>query len=743
MKGSPVLFLSMFFLSSVGDALFLSGIPLFLFVESGGRLSSLTLLSVIISVTIVVGRKVIFKINQSEPLLTTAYGEWVMASIEVLLLGFWLLTGSVWVIAIALVPLAMTYNAYAPAKFLRLQDYFYSDQQRTWLTSVQSSLDKIGLLVGMAISGWIVSVAGIVGILVLDAITFSAFGLYAYWASKHEEEEATNKLASDAGKSESVSEEADSLKRLAPLLLPFVVVITVIIAWDETISIGILQKDHPHQALATLTFLKATLGVAGMIAGTLLARCYPKYLYWLWFSIPPVVGSLLLMSFDLKFLVVFFLAGIIGSTIVVIEREIIAATSDAQSRGKRASQLWIASSVAKISIPALALILDSLDPSLVNGSQASGFFILFVFTLGFLSAPIVRLNLAKLPIPAIGLLLLAFGLQSCSWFSSPKEDQPYRVAFLGTPPRDLSTVDTGEYSHETLFSQVCARLTRITETLDVEGDLAGSWSISDDLLTYRFKLDKNRVFFDGSPVRPIDIKKSIDDTITRIGSQRSRTYLSFYLSRAPEVTVLGSRELEVKIPDPNPYFLQELAHTAFCIVSSENPTIGSGASAVVNSAGGYRIQRKQGKRIKLGRHRGDGPSQVVVDFLEHDAAVRAFEEGQLDDLTFFLLDDQSLSRLRASSSIFESKVYWTWMLLLNPKSQAFRKKEWRRDFVRRFPRSAFLKKWNAEVIDQFGLIPNGMRGATTLSEISKLLPKLVFSVFSSQAARRLFGCGRP
>ena len=82
----------------------------------------------------------------------------------------------------------------------------------------------------------------------------------------------------------------------------------------------------------------------------------------------------------------------------------------------------------------------------------------------------------------IFVFLIAIGLLT----ACKEEKGPYRTALLGTRMSNFDPSGPNEYNEITFISQVCARLTSVDESLNIEGDLADSWDISDDRKTYVF-----------------------------------------------------------------------------------------------------------------------------------------------------------------------------------------------------------------------------------------------------------------
>src|SRR5262245_39140480 len=104
-------FLAVSFLSSAGDAIFLAGIPLFLFQDSGS-VTATTLVPFAIILTVIAAQHLVRK-TTSDAVSLVAYGELAMGGLEFVVIGLYSVWPSKWLIVAAVVPLALIYNYYA------------------------------------------------------------------------------------------------------------------------------------------------------------------------------------------------------------------------------------------------------------------------------------------------------------------------------------------------------------------------------------------------------------------------------------------------------------------------------------------------------------------------------------------------------------------------------------------------------------------------------------------------------
>ena len=100
---------------------------------------------------------------------------------------------------------------------------------------------------------------------------------------------------------------------------------------------------------------------------------------------------------------------------------------------------------------------------------------------------------------------------SASTAGTPKEGGTLVVAIPGDLNRtDPALVDDANSSY--VLQQIFEGLVTLKPGTgsDIVGQLADSWTISDDGLTYTFKLKSGIVFHDGSPLGSRDIKATFD-----------------------------------------------------------------------------------------------------------------------------------------------------------------------------------------------------------------------------------------
>ncbi|MGJ8616284.1 MAG: ABC transporter substrate-binding protein [Sulfitobacter sp.] len=140
------------------------------------------------------------------------------------------------------------------------------------------------------------------------------------------------------------------------------------------------------------------------------------------------------------------------------------------------------------------------------------------------------------------------------------------VALQLEPPHMDPTSAAAGAIDSVLYSNVFEGLTRFMGDGSVVPGLAESWEISDDGLTYTFKLHDGVTFHDGTTMDAEDVKFSLD----RIGAEDSANAQKALYAAISEVNVIDPLTVEVKLSEPNGNMLFNLAWGDAVIVAPES-----------------------------------------------------------------------------------------------------------------------------------------------------------------------------
>src|SRR5712692_6758520 len=150
-----------------------------------------------------------------------------------------------------------------------------------------------------------------------------------------------------------------------------------------------------------------------------------------------------------------------------------------------------------------------------------------------------------------GIILL---LSEQSLAQTPKRGGTLRVSY-GNEIAHLDFHTAPGYEMMWVAMNVGCGLINITPDGKFVGDAAESWQISPDALSYTFKLRKNVLFHDGTPVDAAAVKFSIErlmDPATKSGMR------SFY-DPVHSVEVIDRHTVQVRLKHPYAFFLHMLA----------------------------------------------------------------------------------------------------------------------------------------------------------------------------------------
>ncbi|WOI28249.1 ABC transporter substrate-binding protein [Sulfitobacter dubius] len=206
------------------------------------------------------------------------------------------------------------------------------------------------------------------------------------------------------------------------------------------------------------------------------------------------------------------------------------------------------------------------------------------------------------------------------------------VALQLEPPHLDPTSAAAGAINSVLYTNVFEGLTRFMGDGSVVPGLAASWEISEDGLTYTFKLREGVTFHDGTTMDAEDVKFTLD----RINAEDSANAQKALYSAISEVTVVEPQTVEVKLSEPNGNLLFNLAWGDAVIVAPESvetikqTPIGTGA---------FKFDEwRQGDKITLSRYDaywGDAPALASATFKFISDPTAAFASVMAEDVDVF------------------------------------------------------------------------------------------------------------
>ena len=180
----------------------------------------------------------------------------------------------------------------------------------------------------------------------------------------------------------------------------------------------------------------------------------------------------------------------------------------------------------------------------------------------------------------------------------------------------------GEHVHEPLIQST---LIRTNKNLEFENDLATSYEVSADGLTWTFKIRGDVKFTDGQPLTAKDVAFTINGIKASEGSECD-------LSFVDEAVATDDATVQIKLNKPFNALLYQLANIGIV------PEHAHGADYGTNPIGSGRYKLEQWDRgqqailVANPDYYGEAPKidRVVVLFMEEDAALAAAAAGQVD-----------------------------------------------------------------------------------------------------------------
>lgn len=221
-------------------------------------------------------------------------------------------------------------------------------------------------------------------------------------------------------------------------------------------------------------------------------------------------------------------------------------------------------------------------------------------------------------------------------------------------------------------------------SLEVEPSLAESWEISEDGLTYTFKLREGVTFHDGTPFNAEAVKFNFDRMLDEEHPfhDTGPFPLAFFFSAVEEVTAVDDTTVEFKLNEPFAPFLSNLAYPTGLLVSPA-AVEASGKDFGRNpvGTGAYKFGEWQGnQRVVVTRNEdywGGAPAPEAIVFRPiTDANTRVAEmlSGGLDIMVEVPPDSVAQFRDAPDFQVHEQAGPHVWFLILNMKEGPFAEK---------------------------------------------------------------------
>ncbi len=178
---------------------------------------------------------------------------------------------------------------------------------------------------------------------------------------------------------------------------------------------------------------------------------------------------------------------------------------------------------------------------------------------------------------------------------------------------------------------------------DIRGDLAESWELQPDGVTYVFHLHENAMWHDGTPVTAVDVVHSMDSLVNTDVSRPQTLIIAPYYS-AGNARVIDDYTVEIQTNNPAPDFIPMLAADAFKMMSKTWDESGVDTSKWENGMGsGPFVPTQLAKDVSIELARNDNywkEGLPYIDGIIHyyiadkGTAIGAYRTGQVLMTTF-------------------------------------------------------------------------------------------------------------
>ena len=283
-------------------------------------------------------------------------------------------------------------------------------------------------------------------------------------------------------------------------------------------------------------------------------------------------------------------------------------------------------------------------------------------------------------------LALTTALAGAAW-AVPTE---VRIGVALEPPVLDPTAGAAEAIDIVVYQNVFEGLTRVDQNGAVQPGLATSWTISDDGLTYTFKLADGVTFHDGTTFDANDVKFSFD----RIGAPDSLNAHKEFYAVISSVTVINPLTVEFKLSKQSGLFLFDIGRGDAVIVAPEsaatnatNP-IGTGPFSFVQWDKGSRVVLEQygpywGKPVAL--------TKASYVFISDTATMtNALLAGDIDGTNNFAAEALDVFKSDPRFKILVGTTEGETLLSTNNKRPPFDKLEVRQAMAHAIDRKALI-----------------------------------------------------
>jgi oligopeptide transport system substrate-binding protein len=219
------------------------------------------------------------------------------------------------------------------------------------------------------------------------------------------------------------------------------------------------------------------------------------------------------------------------------------------------------------------------------------------------------------------------------------------LTIYGSAPSTLDPAHCMDATSAGYVVEIFSGLVTLDNELNVVADIAESYDISPDGMTYTFYIREGVAFHSGKEVTASDFKYSIERAAgPKTRSEVAEAYLGDIVGFREKlrgeayevggVHVVDEKTIEITIDAPKAYFLAKLTHPSAYVVDRENVESGGDWWKHPNGTGPFKLgEWRQGQQIVLERNdQFYGPIARLdrVTFLLRGDPMMMYENGDID-----------------------------------------------------------------------------------------------------------------
>lgn len=221
-----------------------------------------------------------------------------------------------------------------------------------------------------------------------------------------------------------------------------------------------------------------------------------------------------------------------------------------------------------------------------------------------------------------------------------------RIRLASSDPITLDPHLAGDATSAEYIVEIFGGLLTLDQDLNIVPDLAESFEVSADGLTYTFTLREDAVFHDGRSVTAEDVAYSLNRAASReLSSPTALAYLGdivgmreYFFGLAdsiPGIQVVDDRTIQLTIDAPKPYFLAKLTYPTAFVVDRQQVESNRNWTRRPNGTGPYKLTEwRLGERLVLeanqSYHLGQPSLREAVYLLSGGSALTRWENDELD-----------------------------------------------------------------------------------------------------------------